>query len=552
MIENPEDREHVSAAMQQLQASTQVAIAVITVFEHDVYSTGSRAQSAQWLAQQQLGITIFLTAANHTKAFQKCELQVSPAVETLLSAQDRQQIQTDLMEYYFHSTPVPSDAYTAGLVAGIEAMQKRILEPEEPVPKAIQYQRPLTAYIDDNYALTDSTKLTFADGDTIQLEDYSTGITLYVEDATGKQVELSANNFPDIQGKVWYPGFTINIEELKDSKVKAFRVLIPEMDTLQLYVIKSPSELEIDSEGILALLSAIHTASENSDEAFDLSKHIATNSNKATGSLTNSKVNGKYEVQQLQLKLSDADIISLNDVEVEFREGIEKDQEVAVLKFKAIEDNKPILEITVEKKDHLFIDWYLLGKKPVFKITTTHIESSDHVTISSFVINTGSFSGYFLERPPGTAVQERTSGSYKRIPENTYRMCYTYKSCRSETTRNNADNETWIRTNGVLDANGAVITREYVLIHTGNYPWHSAGCLLIGSSYQNYTLAKDYDDEDSGTLFEEGLTIRMVTDSGGKLTALNNKYKELIDITKEFDNECETNKCYEMEIEINR
>ncbi len=43
------------------------------------------------------------------------------------------------MEYYFHSTPVPSDAYTAGLVAGIEAMEKRILEyrKEDKLPEDI-------------------------------------------------------------------------------------------------------------------------------------------------------------------------------------------------------------------------------------------------------------------------------------------------------------------------------------------------------------------------------------------------------------------------------
>ncbi len=276
--------------------------------------------------------------------------------------------------------------YIAGLVAGIEAMEKRILEPAEPVTKTIQYQRPLTAYVDENYSLTDSVKLTFADGDTIQLEDYSDGITLYIEDATGKQIELSTNNFPDIQGTVWYPGFTINIQELEDNKVKAFRVLIPETDTLQLYIVKSPSELEIDSESILSLLSAIHTASENGNEDFDLSEHITTNASSVAGSLTKNKVNGKYEVKQLQLKLSDVDEISLNDVEVEFREGIEKDKETATLKFKGNESKKSLLEITVDKDDYLCIEWYLLRKKPVLKITTTHIESSDHVTLSSFVI----------------------------------------------------------------------------------------------------------------------------------------------------------------------
>ncbi len=111
VLDDPASREQVVASMQQLQANTQVVISVTTVLVQDPYTTLSQNQVDTWLAQQPLGISIFLTADNRTKAFQRCEIQVSPAVEVLLSAQDLQQIQTDVMEYYFHSTPVPTDAY---------------------------------------------------------------------------------------------------------------------------------------------------------------------------------------------------------------------------------------------------------------------------------------------------------------------------------------------------------------------------------------------------------------------------------------------------------
>ena len=244
--------------------------------------------------------------------------------------------------------------------------------------------------------------------------------------------------------------------------------------------------------------------------------------------------------------------ITLEEVDITIKEGADKDKEIAVFAFKGTETDETMLELTVEKKDRDFLEWYLLGVKPVFKITTTYIEDDDYTTVSSFTINRGDFSGYFLERSEGTAAEERTEGSGKRIPEGDYKMCYTYKSCRDETTRNNADNETWILTNGETDNAGSTITREYVLIHIGNYPWDMVGCLLIGNSHSDFTLDKDYNQEATAELYEEGWVVNMVSASGTKLTALNNEYKKLIDLTKKFDDDCETNKCYELEIDINR
>ncbi len=97
----------------------------------DPYSSLSQQQTQAWLHQQALGLSVVLTTDNRTKAFQKCEITVSPAVEALLPAADRQQIQADLMEYYFRSSMVPTDAYTEGLTAGLRAMWKKIAERRE-------------------------------------------------------------------------------------------------------------------------------------------------------------------------------------------------------------------------------------------------------------------------------------------------------------------------------------------------------------------------------------------------------------------------------------
>ena len=319
------------------------------------------------------------------------------------------------------------------------------------------------------------------------------------------------------------------------------------------YEVVEVKSMPLSEESIINLLSSIHEAKKEENKTFDLGSYVSSNSGQTNGTLPKRKVNATYEVKQLEVIIYNGNntTISLEETEILISEDADKNK-YSTLKFKANNSNKTVLEIKVKKEDQYFVEWYLMEKKPLFKITTTQVESGDYATISSFSINQGNLSGYFLERPAGTSVQERTAGSYKRIPEGDYKICYTYKQCRAATTRSNADNETWIKTYGETDNTGATITREYVLIHTGNYPWNSAGCLLIGGGYSNYKVPANYDDEPSGTFYQKDLEVRQVSDSGTKLTALNNEYKKLIDLTKKFDNYCETNKCYEMEIEINR
>ncbi len=130
-LANPINREQVMTAIQQFQTNTQVSMSVTSAFEQDVYHINSEQQRDQWLRQQAPGIAILLTLDKGTKAFRTCEIQVSPAVEALLPVADCKQIRTGLMEFYFRNSPVPTDAYTEGLLAGIAAMEKKILENKE-------------------------------------------------------------------------------------------------------------------------------------------------------------------------------------------------------------------------------------------------------------------------------------------------------------------------------------------------------------------------------------------------------------------------------------
>ena len=127
-LEDTTNRREVLAAMQQFHTNTQVGLAIAAVFENSLYAAGARQHLTQWLPQQAHGITFLITLAERAKAFRECELQVSPAVEALLPLEERQQIQTGLLEFYFRSSPIPTDAYTSGLLAGIAAMEKKILE----------------------------------------------------------------------------------------------------------------------------------------------------------------------------------------------------------------------------------------------------------------------------------------------------------------------------------------------------------------------------------------------------------------------------------------
>ena len=131
VIESPANREEIITKMEQFHKNTQVSITITTFFEQDVYTANSLKAVAQWLDQQEYGISIIITVADGNKAFLQCEIQLTDATKALLSPEELQQIQTSLMEYYFRSTPIPTNAYTSGLLAGLDAMENKILTSKE-------------------------------------------------------------------------------------------------------------------------------------------------------------------------------------------------------------------------------------------------------------------------------------------------------------------------------------------------------------------------------------------------------------------------------------
>ena len=148
-LENPDNRTEVVAAMKQFQKNTAVTLSVSAEFERGVYATDARQQATTWLQKQPHGITVFITLSEDTKAFRECTIAVSQAVAALLPAEDQERIRTGLMEFYFRSSPIPTDAYTRGLLAGIAAMEKRILEGKENEAESEQEKLPDLVEITD-------------------------------------------------------------------------------------------------------------------------------------------------------------------------------------------------------------------------------------------------------------------------------------------------------------------------------------------------------------------------------------------------------------------
>jgi hypothetical protein len=93
---------------------------------------------------------------------------------------------------------------------------------------------------------------------------------------------------------------------------------------------------------------------------------------------------------------------------------------------------------------------------------------SDKSTISTFSIDNGKVTGYFLEPPRGTWEESITEGSKKRILAGEYHVYSVYsKNYKRQVMR-------------FLDVSG----RTDVLMHPGNKPGHSTACLLPGTDWR--------------------------------------------------------------------
>ena len=131
VVEQSFNRDQLLTAMDQFHIDTEVGLAVTTLYENDVYTAPAQQVEAQWL-QRELGISLTVTL-NRDKTYQGVAMRVTPAVELLLPAEDRQQIQQNFMEYYFLGDFTPDDALTQGMLAGIAEMGKRISKSKEKV-----------------------------------------------------------------------------------------------------------------------------------------------------------------------------------------------------------------------------------------------------------------------------------------------------------------------------------------------------------------------------------------------------------------------------------
>ncbi|MCF0190012.1 MAG: hypothetical protein HUJ96_01990, partial [Marinilabiliaceae bacterium] len=183
-----------------------------------------------------------------------------------------------------------------------------------------------------------------------------------------------------------------------------------------------------------------------------------------------------------------------------------------------------LLELTIEEDDEWIFDVFLYNKHPQIQMTLTNIESDSLYTLSSYSVDNGALSGYILERPAGTAQEERTANSGMRIPEGTYNVCYPYNECNPITPRSNSINEFKLITSGQTDNYGAIIARDGILIHIGNYVWDATGCLLPGTTYQDYTLENDHEQRNFQITYTKGTTMRMVTQSSVALNEQMSPY----------------------------
>lgn len=98
---------------------------------------------------------------------------------------------------------------------------------------------------------------------------------------------------------------------------------------------------------------------------------------------------------------------------------------------------------------------------------------TDNSTVSEFTIHDArddeAASGYFLERPGPDTTE---SGQRKRIPEGDYQLRWHTTSLQSVKKFNPVP----------LLYNDEVPESRHILIHNGNYPRDTDGCLLVGSS----------------------------------------------------------------------
>ena len=170
-------------------------------------------------------------------------------------------------------------------------------------------------------------------------------------------------------------------------------------------------------------------------------------------------------------------------------------------------DIKPLLRLRVNESNYSELSNYIFGDDTLrVRMELTLVSENSKNTLSSFIIDSDSVSGFIIEREAGTYSEERTRGSQKRIPGN----IYLFEENDCGTNRANCTNEYTIIT--TPEKSG---TRDGVLIHTGTNYLDVTGCLIpVGS---NYTSSEQQ--------FDIGGNIQTITiyaSNGTSGTTLNN------------------------------
>lgn len=123
-VESEEDR--VQQALYNFQQETGIPFIVAIVYEDHPYAVSVQEHHHHWLQRQEHGVSLIVTVAQETKTYRKSDLQVSSALANELTLSERQQIMQEVVEPIFKGHPVPHEACTRGLLAGIKAIQSAL------------------------------------------------------------------------------------------------------------------------------------------------------------------------------------------------------------------------------------------------------------------------------------------------------------------------------------------------------------------------------------------------------------------------------------------
>ncbi|ALO13783.1 hypothetical protein L21SP5_00165 [Salinivirga cyanobacteriivorans] len=298
-----------------------------------------------------------------------------------------------------------------------------------------------------------------------------------------------------------------------------------------------------DESEILEILDEIKEGYENGEDevSFNYGTTIMYNSSVDLGGEDPIQVQIETDHYQQETRINPANGETYTEDHI-----YQQDGDFTSLRFEGVgSPGNHVIEIDVEADDYSLLYNYIYEDSIIeVEIVTELIEENEKNTFSSFIIDNGEVTGYFIEREAGTYAEERQDGSGKRIPAETYEViendCSLYDDKPPKEKRENCANEFRLKT--TPEKSG---TRSGILIHTGVDYEHTSGCLITAGD--EYTSAEfELKDPETGETIK---TINIYDTNGSSGTTLNsiNTYIE----QKQEEAE-ESNKALEINITINR